>query len=178
MGPAFNPTGNNAAQQNTFWRDYSQQWQLPHNRLPQPQLLGQPLLLSGRTQPRTRVWSSRVVLTFGRVNVLGDVPKGQDSKHSLPLCPTCIKAISPPIEVTQQSANKTGLNTGTSEVSINTLFFSFRCYQPYNPDGICQPALSAGQGESDALGVPLLAPQQIVTISTVEPKHWTSQGSI
>ena len=109
---------------------------------------------------------------------LAPIQKGQVSKHCLPWSVTCIQAMSPPTHVTQESANKTGLKTCTSEVSSNALFFSLRCCQHYNPVGIHQPALSASHGESDVLGFALLAPQRIVTISTADPKHRTLQGSV
>ena len=152
--------------------------QNPHRRLRQPQVMGQRLLPSSCTRPRARVGSSGAVLPCLWVEVPGALPKGQHSKHSLPCSLTCILARSSPTQVSPDSANKTGLNTGTSEVSSNALFFSLRCCQPYNPAGIRQQALSAGPGRSDALGFALVALQRIVTISTGEPKDRTLKGSV
>ena len=153
-------------------------WRNPHRRYRQPQVLEQRLPFRGGTQSGARVGSSGADLPHLWVELPGAHPKGQHSKHSLPCSLTCILAPSSPTQVSKESANKTGINTGTSEVSSNALFFSLSCCQTYNPAEIRQPALSAGHGESNALGFALLAPQRIVTISTGEPKHRTLQGSV
>ena len=165
LEPAFHPTSNTLQRKKLTLGNTVN----PHRRLRQPQVFWGLLPLSGGTAPRARVGSSGAVLPCLWVQVPGVLPKGQHPKHSLPCSLTCIRAASSPTQVSQESANKTGLHTGTSEVSSNALIFSLRCCQPYNPAEIRQLALSAGHGESDALGVTLLARQRIVTISIGEP---------
>ena len=120
-----------------------------------------PVPVSGHPALFSHVSGSRCLAPFQRVNTQSTA------------CPALSRTSRQRHHPYKSHRNKAGLNTGTSEVSSNAVFFSLRCCQLYNPAGVRQPALSAGHGESDALGFALPALQHIVTMSTGEPKHRT-----
>ena len=128
-----------------------------------------PGLVSGRPALFSHVSGSRCLAPFKRASTQSTTCHAR-SRASMQR--------HPPHRSHRNQQTKTGFNTGTLEVISNTLFFSLRCCQPYNPAGICQPALRAGHGKSNALGFAIVAPQRIVTISTGAPKHRTLQGSV
>ena len=155
---------------------------LPHIPLRQLQVLGQRLLLGGGTQPQARVGLFCGVLSWVWVEVPGANSKDYDPKQSLPYSPTCIHAMSPPTKVTQESSNETGLNTGTSEVSSNALFFFYSFPSGLRTVQSCSD-LSAnplrGPWGKNCAGLRASCPSAPChQIYCSVPKHWTRQGSV